>query len=171
MEIWKAIEGFDGEYEISNRGRVISLKFGQINFLTLVKDKAEYCRVKLTKGEDSRYHSVHRLVVKAFIGPIGNKLEVNHLDGDKSNNHVCNLEIVTGFQNKKHARETGLWKPVDPCPVVMFNPKTFEVIKEFSGTVEAAKEVGVYPTGIVRACNGVQKTSGGFAWKYKEEGK
>ncbi len=60
-----------------------------------------------------RTRKVHRLVAEAFIGPIASGLTVNHLDGNKANNDVENLEIVTRAENSQHAMRTGLWYP--PC--------------------------------------------------------
>jgi hypothetical protein len=107
-EIWKDIEGFEGLYQISNLGNVKSLNYrrsGKENLLSPTKCGRDYFRVKLGANNE-RY--MHRLVAKHFIPNPENKPEVNHIDGDKSNNCVLNLEWCTPSENKQHAYDTGL---------------------------------------------------------------
>jgi len=59
----------------------------------------------------SRQERTHRLVVEAFIGEIKDGFEVNHIDGNKLNNNVSNLEIVSHLENMSHASRNGLYKP------------------------------------------------------------
>lgn len=117
MEIWKDIEGFEGVYQISNYGRVKSLrkKCGTIikeesmRKLSLTRDG--YYKVRLIRGDKDVTTRVHRLVAKAFIPNPENKETVNHIDGNKLNNHVDNLEWSTRHEQLQHAYDLGLKKP------------------------------------------------------------
>lgn len=96
MEIWKNI----GDYRVSNFGKVYSYKSNK--FLKQTEQTCGY----LTYG--SYLGSVHRLVVKTFLGEIPKGLVVNHIDGNKKNNYIGNLEITTYSDNLKHAFSLGL---------------------------------------------------------------
>lgn len=118
-EIWKDVKNFEGHYMVSSYGRVKSLtrevaaKLGgrRINkgvILKLPNGKKEYNVVWLGKYGTEKY--VHKLVAEAFIPNPENKTQVNHIDGDKLNNHVSNLEWATPSENTKHAYSIGLIK-------------------------------------------------------------
>lgn len=117
MEIWKTIEGFEN-YEISSLGRLkgleITTKFG-CSFKTYPerickswKDKKGYEYFTFKINGKNRHKLIHRLVATAFIPNSNNKPQVNHIDGNKSNNNIENLEWCTPKENLKHARDTGL---------------------------------------------------------------
>lgn len=106
MEIWKDIPGTNGEYKISNYGKVMTAKTGRI--LSPAIDMNGYERVCLFKMDRNRRYKVHRLVAITFIPKVEGKDQVNHKDGNKRNNSVENLEWVTHKENMHHAKETGL---------------------------------------------------------------
>lgn len=118
-EIWKPIKDFENLYEVSNLGRVKSLPRIKINNRgkQLTKEKIMkphdfnngYYKVPLTNKEHlKKYYLVHRLVAQSFIPNPNNLPQVNHKDGDKSNNCVNNLEWITKEDNIKHAYKMGL---------------------------------------------------------------
>lgn len=106
MEMWKEIPGTEGQYQISNYGKVRTVKTGRV--LTPAIDERGYERVCLFKYDRERRYKVHRLVAITFIPNPDNKPQVNHKDGNKRNNFVDNLEWVTNEENMRHANATGL---------------------------------------------------------------
>lgn len=119
IEIWKPIKGFEGLYEVSNLGRVKALKrkkncnrgWGWIkeHIMKPTSCGTEYYRVPLTDKEHiKKYYLVHRLVAQEFIDNPNNLPQVNHIDGDKRNNCISNLEWCTREDNIKHAYKIGL---------------------------------------------------------------
>ncbi len=119
-ERWLAVDGYTGLYEISDFGRVRSITrqvqrqgnqgsltvHGQM--LSLQPTPKGYYRVSLSRDGRPRNYMVHRLVAAAFHANPADKPEVNHKDGDKTNNYYKNLEWVTESQNLLHAYENGL---------------------------------------------------------------
>lgn len=117
--IYKDIKGYEGLYKISNTGHVLRLSRSVINNRNGGKMKLEDIILK-EKTKKNGYKEVcllgkmfyvHRLVAGEFIEHIKNGLQVNHIDGNKSNNNVNNLEIVTPSKNSIHAYKNGLKFP------------------------------------------------------------
>lgn len=118
MENWKDVKGYEGLYKISESGKIKSLrrKVRSKHGLRTKKERilkanrsGRYEKVSLCKEGDCKQYSVHRLVAENFIR-IPNKSEVvNHMDGDKLNNHYKNLEWCTPKQNNEHAKKNRLW--------------------------------------------------------------
>lgn len=105
MEKWLDIRDCP-KYEVSNRGNVRNKKTGRILQPHLNRANG-YCRVNI--GGKHRY--IHRLVAETFYDGTGRKLDVNHIDGNKENNNLSNLEWVTRQENIKHALINGLRYP------------------------------------------------------------
>lgn len=117
IEIWKDIKGYEGLYQVSNLGRVKSLPKNRNSlekgemFLKPYINKKGYFHVRLYKNTLSHDFLVHRLVGTHFIPNPDNKLQINHLINDKSNNRCSNLEWCTGTENVRHAWATGINTP------------------------------------------------------------
>ncbi len=107
MEIWKDIKGYEGHYQISNFGRVKSIKFGKGRILKNFKYGGEYLGVDLGINGIAKQTLVHRLVAGCFVKNLLNKPATNHKDGNKQNNYYKNLEWVTYKENTIHAYKNG----------------------------------------------------------------
>ena len=105
--IWKEISGFP-DYLVSNKGGIMSIKFGNKRMLKPVLSDKGYYRIEFYKNKQRRRFLVHRLVCIAFLENPLNKATVNHIDGVKTNNNINNLEWATSLENIKHAYMTGL---------------------------------------------------------------
>lgn len=105
-EIWKNIVGYEGIYEVSNFGRVRTVKNGRMHKERLTFDG--YVKATLTVNSKSKDFRVHRLVAQSFIPNPENKETVNHKDGVKTNNYVDNLEWATRSEQVYHSYELGL---------------------------------------------------------------
>lgn len=106
QEVWKQIPDFNGKYEVSNLGRVRSYFYGKSPRLRSLSNLHGYKGVVLCRNKKEHLRLVHRLVAQAFIPNPENKSDVNHIDGDKTNNCVKNLEWCTPHENNIHARDT-----------------------------------------------------------------
>lgn len=175
MEEWRDIEGYEGLYQISSLGRVKSL-VGRSNhssdkMLKLVFER--YVKVKLYKNSKGKTFPVHRLVAKAFIANGENKKEVNHIDCNKYNNNVSNLEWCTRAENHLHKCKNGLNNVENAIEKnkIKIVQMTLEnnPIKVFSSMSEAGRALNISVSNICNVCKGKLKQTGGYKFKYLEE--
>ena len=164
MEEWRDIEGFNG-YQVSNEGRIRSLKWGKERIRKVTINKYGYLEVSLCKDEKPTTKRIHRLVAEAFIPNPQNLPEVNHKDEDKTNNNVENLEWCTEEYNHNYGTRLQrnaekLSKCVDQIDAI-----TGEVIRQWKSTQECGRNG--YSNSMVSLCaRGLRKTYKGFIWKY-----
>lgn len=161
MEEWKIIDEFP-KYSISNKGRVMRNETGYIKKNTL--SKTGYYVVGFSDNGKTRVRLVHRLIANAFI-EVDDPMKdcVNHIDGDKTNNSILNLEWVTKAENNRHAIEIGLYNANKP--IFSENVETGEIEFYFSAR-EAERKTGVDYRQISDTCLGKQKTAHGFRWGF-----
>lgn len=163
--IW--IKGYEGLYKVSPEGTVTSFKRGKIRILKPENSRG-YLRARLYKDAEVKNFLVHRLVALAFIENPENKPQINHIDGNKLNNSVENLEWCTASENCRHAVSTGL----DPnSKITLQFSLAGEFIKEFTSAEEACRELGLKPSALCSCLCGYSDTAHGYIWKYKEETK
>lgn len=154
MEIWKDIEGYEDLYEVSDEGRVRNKKTGRI--LKAGKDTGGYLYINLCKDGEPKPKSIHRLVAQSFIPNPLNLSEVNHIDEDKTNNNVDNLEWISHQDNIDYSKSKAVNQYFP-------NGKLFATYKSIN---EASRQTGINQGSICLCCKGKLKTSGGFIWKY-----
>lgn len=101
MEIWKDVPNYNGDYQVSNFGRVKSLKRNKEIILSQYLDKHEYYSVKLSQHSKAKCHMVHKLVAICFLNHVQSKHEmvVDHIDNNSKNNNADNLQIITQREN------------------------------------------------------------------------
>ena len=111
MEIWKPIKGYEGLYEVSSFGNVRKIANNKTCKQKSISKRADvggYYQVGLYRNGIRKFYRVNRLVAIAFIENPHNKPEVNHKDGNRTNNKVANLEWCTRSENAAHTyRELG----------------------------------------------------------------
>ena len=169
-EFWKDIEDYEGVYQVSSFGRVKRIKTDRI--LTSHKNSGGYLRVDLSKNSVVYAKSIHRLVAQAFIPNPENKSQVNHIDEDKTNNKVSNLEWMTAKENSNHGtRNERVGKAIsksNSVPIIATNLKTGEST-DFNSGKECARKLSLHQASISRALRGRLNQTGGYTFKYKEE--
>lgn len=163
MEIWRDVNGYEGLYQVSNYGRVKSLaKNGRKELiLKLSKTIWGYLDIQLYKNGRNHHERIHRLVAKAFIPNPNNLPQVNHIDLNRQNNRVDNLEWCDVQHNYWHTRSlTG--KNQRPSHKV----RCIETNKIYESARIAALEIGVTPWAIRYACIGRNDTCKKLHWEY-----
>jgi len=177
MEIWKDINGYEGLYQVSNLGRVKSLERYKQNHskLQLIPEKIKskridaqgYELVDLYNKSKQKTIRVHRLVAETFISNYGNEDTVNHKDGNKTNNKVVNLEWASFEEQNKHfykhnlKSEENIKKAVKAMNKAQSKPvKCLNNGKVYESASEAAREIGVSGSLVMRCCRGEGKSAG-----------
>lgn len=161
------IKGYEGLYAVTSDGAVIGLRSGKE---LKPMNMRGYLRVKLYRNAQPKMYSIHRLVASAFIPNDQGKEQVNHKDGNKSNNNVSNLEWVTQSENQIHAYINGLNSSEHANMVTRkrIEQKTMDgnVLKTWNSMSEASRATGIPISNITHCCRGRIKHAGGFKWDY-----
>ena len=164
---WRIIKDFP-KYRVSDHGDIENITTGKRLKPALKRDG--YHSITLFKEGKRHYLRVHRVVAEAFLDNDNSLPVVNHRNGIKTDNRLENLEWCTVSYNTKHAYdELGVINP-NRRKVKKINPITGDKIREFTSLTEASRELGVSRSGISNCLRGDSLTSGGFIWKYADEG-
>lgn len=173
-EIWKDILGFEGLYQVSNLGRVKSLKrpYGLKEKILKQQLVCGYYQVHLHKNSIEKKCLVHRLVWIAFNGPIPEGLQVNHINEIKTDNSLSNLNLMTRKENMTwgtaiERRAKKLKNGKKSKSVLQFTLDNI-LVKEYPSIQQVYRETGFSQGNICGCCNGKYKQMYGFKWKYKE---
>lgn len=181
IEIWKDIIGYEGIYQVSNLGRIKIIKNmhkgNKTTFMEISPNRYGYCRVSLWKNKKRKTYCVHRLVAEAFIPNPENKPQVNHKDGQKSNNDAENLEWATSSENQTHSCRVlghiprtfiGRFGKLHPRSKKVKQIKDGKIIAVFDGIMEASRITSINKTQISNICQKKKgfKTAGGYIWEF-----
>lgn len=187
-EIWKPIVGFEGLYDVSNKGRVRSIFYHKKRGPLIMKfyrhsnyygdDDNRYRIVTLWKDKKKHKIFVHVLVATAFLPNPGEKKEVDHINGVRYDNQVENLRWVTRSENRQNPISK---KRMSESHKGRYGAQTShhhkvvqlttggDLIKEWESISTAVRALGVRQSGITACCSGRYKSSGGFKWMYLED--
>ena len=172
QEEWKDIEGYEGLYMVSSEGRVKRLQSKgckQERILKPINNGYGYLRVTLFKDGKHITHRIHRLVANTFIPNPENKPEVNHIDEDKENNCVDNLEWCTRKYNCNHGTRTERSAKTQSKPVLAIS-KDKKSYLYFNSAKDAERLRGFNHSSIASCCRDKRKTHKGYTWQYVEGG-
>ena len=175
---WLKIPNFE-DYSISSDGRVrrdvVSRGTSGGDLKISHNKKTGTCQVQLTKDGVHYHKSIHRLVAEAYIPNLENKPEVNHKDGNRSNNFVTNLEWNTGSENIKHSHDnlnrnfTAYGSNhANSKSVTQYSLDGFE-LDTYGSTAEAERHLNIPYTNIAKSARGNRNSAGGFIWKYENK--
>ena len=169
-EIWKDVAGYEGFYQVSNKGNVRSVERkdsigrkcgGRI--LKPINNRRGYLRVILWKNGKYKTNFIHRLVAEAFVPNPDNLPQVNHLDEVKTNNELSNLEWCDSKHNVNYGTRNDRAAQAQSKKVRAVNAKTGEVVT-FNSTVEAGRK-GYNQNNVARACRGTYNVGGGNLYR------
>lgn len=191
----KDVIGYEGIYQIDEFGNVYSLERKVVKhdgfrtvpktILRKSKDKNGYIRMTLSKNGIRKKYSLHRLLALAFIKNANNKTCINHIDGDKLNNSLTNLEWVSRSENTKHAlcvlnKKFGLkgelgtnWYikkgvKAPACKTVLMLDKSNNIIQEFQSVTDAGKFLNKSTAQITHYLKGIRNNRF-YNFKYKKQ--
>lgn len=162
-EVWKDVQGYEGLYKISSKGRV----YGLARKMMLHPEKSGgYLRITFTVDKQKKKFLVHRLVADAFIDNPNHYSQVNHIDENKENNCVENLEWCTPSYNINYgARNDKVSEKAKPVYQMSMDGK---IIALHRSVMEASKNLGMDFSTIYRCCRGGLDHAYGYIWKYAE---
>ena len=155
---YKEIPDYEGYY-VTTDGMVLSTKNGCLKVMRAATRRKGYKYVNLWKNNKGKKFSVHRLVAEAFISNPNNLPQVNHINKNKTDNRVENLEWCTNQYNSEYSFGK---------PVVQYTLDG-TLVREWPSASEVKRQTGWNRSGISQCCRGELKTAYGYKWCYKEE--
>ena len=163
VETFVKIEGFE-KYEVSNLGKVRNIKSGRM--LKPHLNHNGYLKHHLYRHDKQKELFLHRILAIAFIDNPGKKPQVNHIDENKLNNDLSNLEWCTGRENLVHGTRTKRVAEKLSKKVIQLDLND-NILNVFKSMRQAERETGIDATSISACCNGKRKSAGRFKWRRK----
>ena len=176
IEEWRDAQWYEGLYQVSSLGRVRSLDRlvdnGRGIYVTkgrILKpgmDKDGYLHVFLCKDGKPTIFSVHRLAYEAFNGKIPEGMQVNHIDEDKTNNRLDNLNLMTPKENTNWGTGIERRAKKHSKPIIQYSLNG-DKLAEYPSVCDAARKLTINIGNISSALKGMRKTAGGYIFRYK----
>lgn len=165
--MWKKFiyEGQETDYSVSTEGEV---RKDTTNYILSQSSQQDYKFVGLIINGKQKRMRVHRMVALAFIDNPDNKPYVNHINGNRSDNNVENLEWVTPSENTQHAVDTGLFKSGRTHAVIQYNLNG-EQMATFESASEAARQTGGSQSKITMCCRRQRDSANDYQWRYYDD--
>lgn len=171
-ENWKDVLEYEGLYQASDLGRIRSLNYnrtGEVRILKPQKESCGYLQVGLSKEGERNFYMVHRLIYEAFKGRIPEGFEINHIDENKENNNLNNLNLMTRTENNNYGTRTKrVVEKLSMC-VLQFT-LDWKFIREWPSAKECGRN-GFDSSGVSKCCRGIEKYKShkGYRWMYAED--
>ena len=167
---WRPVKGYEGVYEVSNKGEVKRVDKNRRHRMTLTINPDGYLTVKLCKNGIQSRRFAHRLVAEAFLDKPDECTEVNHKDEDKTNNWVTNIEWCTHKYNLNYGtyRERKIASQKKPIVQMTLDGKE---IARYPGIIDAAKALNKRrgDANIIDALKKKTRHAYGFRWEYLDK--
>ena len=162
--VWEKIESFDN-YSISNEGNVRN--DSTMKYLKQHLNNKGYPMVNLWKNNKGHWKTVHRLIAIAFIPNPEGKPCINHIDGNRNNNKIENLEWCTHSENQLHrSRILGKTRfPKEALQATRMPTLCVETGTVYESVNEAARQCGLWQQSISKVLDNNTRTTGGFHWR------
>ena len=165
--MWKKfyLDGIETDYSVSTEGIV---RKDTTNYILSQSSQQDYKFVTLLVQGKQKRMRVHRMVAETFLDNPENKPYVNHINGNRGDNNVENLEWATPSENTQHAVETGLFISGRARPVIQYNLDGMRMAT-FASASEAARQTGGSQSKITMCCRRQRQSANDYQWRYYDD--
>lgn len=188
IEKFKPVNGYEGLYEVSDYGTVRSLRSGKVR--KLQKNSDGYMVLVLHNDSKRKEYKVHRLVYEAFVEPIPDGYEIDHINTIRDDNRIENLRICTHTENNRNPlslsrRISTIKKIIQDSewidkvrketrktlnkPVFQLDKSTGNIVHEWDCIIDACRQTGIDHSCISKCCQGKRKSAGGYRWRFASD--